>query len=209
MTVAGEKNIAPPKVLLFDLGGVLIEFTGLREIAKLLPSAAAPEAIRQRWLSSIAMRDFELGACSEREFALRFVDEWNLRIEPTEFLPVFSSWVKPTFPGASELLDRLRGRYILACLSNTNATHWPVMLRQYKLSSMLDKHFASHELRQRKPEPAIFSSVCHALQCEPAEVAFFDDGSENIEGAKRAGLNAHLVDGIEALKRKLTELGFT
>ena len=42
-----EATKLAPKVPLFDLGGVLVEFVGLREARKLLPHAADAGARRQ------------------------------------------------------------------------------------------------------------------------------------------------------------------
>ena len=52
------------KVILFDLGGVLIDFAGLREIEKMLTPPLTPEEVRHRWITSRSVVDFERGLLS-------------------------------------------------------------------------------------------------------------------------------------------------
>src|SRR5262245_54759297 len=116
-----------PKVLLFDLGGVLVEFVGVAEMQRIL-GAGTIDQLKQRWATSPALARFEVGRCSVDDFAADFVEEWRLKLEPAEFVDQFSSWVRPPAPATLDMLSGLRGRYRLACLSNTNAVHWAQML---------------------------------------------------------------------------------
>lgn len=46
----------------------------------------------------------------------------------------------------------------------------------------------SHRLRTAKPEAAIYRHAAAGLGVDPAQVLFIDDREENIEGARRAGM---------------------
>ena len=196
-----------PKAILFDLGGVLIDFIGLREVAKLLPHDPGPSEIRNRWIASEAIIQFERGGCSAEEFARNFVDEWDLSMNHARFLTMFQGWIEPPFPGVETLLAGLRQSYVLAYLSNTNELHWHTMLDQSGLRKSLDKHYASHLIGAVKPDPAIFAHVSKDMECDPSEIVFFDDGMENVVGARRAGLRAHQVQGFGELRAKAAQLG--
>jgi HAD superfamily hydrolase (TIGR01509 family) len=199
--------MAIPKVLLFDLGGVLVEWAGPRELPKLLAASMDPEDLRVKWATSPAVGQFETGRCSEQEFATAFIDEWGLRVDRDRFLEAFSSWVVGPYAGTNELLAGLRGRYTLACLSNTNATHWKRMLQMDALRPVHERHFLSHELGLMKPSPELYAHVARELGCEPGEIAFFDDGPANVDGAVKAGLSAHNTVGPAELRRVLGDLG--
>jgi len=101
-------------------------------------------------------------------------------------------------------LERLRSRYALACLSNCNATHWPVV---EPVAALFDQVFASHLCGMVKPDPAIFAHVLHSLGRPPGSVRFFDDSLKNVRAARAAGMDAHHTVGFGALERKLAELG--
>ncbi|MHA1601267.1 MAG: HAD family hydrolase [Alphaproteobacteria bacterium] len=197
----------PTKVILFDLGGVLIDFIGLREVGKLLRPDPGPSEIRNRWIASDAIIRFERGDCSPEEFARSFVEEWGLALDPGTFLKTFRGWIKSPFPGVESLLSDLRQRFVLACLSNTNELHWHAMLDESGLRNSLDKHYASHLIGKVKPDREVFSFVVQDLGCYPSEIIFFDDGVENIEGAREAGIPAYQARGLHELEARAIQLG--
>jgi putative hydrolase of the HAD superfamily len=202
-----DGRIATPTVRLSDLGGVLVDGAGLRALPRLLPEPMAAEALRRKWVTSPAVEQFESGRCSSRQFAAAFVEEWGLAIEHDEFLEEFRSWVKAPYPGTAELLLHLRDRYTLACLSNTNAVHWESVLQMDGLRPVLERPFLSYRLGRMKPAAEVFVHVAQELGCPPAEIAFFDDGAENIDGATKAGLSAHQTVGPDHLRKVLKNLG--
>ena len=195
----------PFEVLLFDLGGVLIDFAGFEELGRLLPDAPDVETIRRRWISSEPVHLFESGAISPRDFGLRFVAEWNLDHSPEDFLREFSSWPRGLYSGAGRLLERLRKDYRLACLSNSNELHTHTHRRA--VEPFLDRLYFSHELGLAKPQPEIFDRVISELACSPGRIAFFDDTAVNVQAGTSAGMKGFLVDGVEALEIQLARLG--
>ncbi len=58
-----------PTVLLFDLGGVLVESVGYERFNALLPKPLSMEELKTRWLASPAVRSFETGCWSAEAFA--------------------------------------------------------------------------------------------------------------------------------------------
>jgi putative hydrolase of the HAD superfamily len=196
-----------PKVLLFDLGGVLVENGGPGELLSLLGGSMEPGELRHRWVNSPAVGRFETGCSTGEEFAASFMEEWGLRLHPEEFLARFKAWVKAPYPGIPEVLAGLRGRHSLACLSNPNAVHWEKVLQMDGLQPVLERPFASHLLGLMKPGPEVFAHVVRELSCRPEEIAFFDDGPENVEAAAKAGLSAHQTIGPAELRAALVNLG--
>ncbi|MFQ5526638.1 MAG: HAD family hydrolase [Thermoanaerobaculia bacterium] len=191
--------------LLFDLGGVLMDFAAFEELAKLLPEPLGPSAMRAKWLGSGSVREFELGELAPEEFARRFVDEWALPQTPGGFLSEFRAWLRGFYPGIPQLLDQLRPRYRLACLSNTNRVHWAIF--ESEVRGHLDEALVSFELGMAKPDPAIFHAALDRLGVEAGEVALFDDSEANVEAAQQAGLRAELVRGPDELREALERCG--
>lgn len=194
------------KAIIFDLGGVLIDFSGMHDIRSMMAKDPGQDAIRPRWITCPVISVFERGEVSSDTFASEFVETWDLQIEPDDFISVFKSWIKGTLPGAEQLLALLRPHFTLACLSNTNPVHWSQMMHDIGLHAQLDQHFASHTLGRMKPDPSVFADVCAEMGFAPNEVIFFDDGVENIEGAKLAGLHAYQVQSPEEIVIRLTTL---
>lgn len=190
------------KVILFDLGGVLIENAGRDGLMGLLPYRLETPEIWRRWLDSPAVQQFESGRIAPDAFAAQFIREWELTVGPEAFLAEFASWPRGFFPGARELLAALRDRHHLACLSNTNAIHWG---RFPEFRDVFDTCFASHEMGIVKPDHAAYAHVLETLGVEPSDVHFFDDLLPNVEAARAVGINAYQVSGFAQIEPLLRE----
>ena len=191
------------EVLLFDLGGVLVEASIFPLLRKLLPDTAEAE-LYDRWLESEAVAAFERGEIEAEAFAERFVAEWRVDIAPADFLAAFADAVRGPFPGALEMLERLRQRYVLACLSNCNAAHWPLV---EPIAARFDHAVVSHICGMVKPDAAIFRHVLEVLDRPASAVRFFDDSLKNVRAAEAAGIEAHHTVGFESLERTIAGLG--
>ena len=195
------------RCILFDLGGVLVPFRGVERVAELLGDAEVSEAHWQRWLRSPSVRAFEIGRLSPEEFAETFLEEFSLGLGPDELLRELLGFVGRPFDGAVELLDELRPRYLVACLSNTNRLHWPPLSREMGLDRRLHRAFPSYETGLLKPDPEAFEHVCHELDLTPGEILFFDDAHLNIEAARAMGFAADRVLGPADCRRELERRG--
>lgn len=192
---------ARPKVLLFDLGGVLVDFVGLDEVRPLLPEPLSDDEMRSRWLASESVLAFDCGQIDPETFADRFLAEWGLRIPRAEFTDIFSSWVRGFYPGATKLLAELRKEFKIACLSNVNELHWQRCGKA--VSEAMDATFASFRLGLAKPDSRIYAAVMNELGVNPGELCFFDDSRPNVLAARRMGIDSHLVRGLDELHRTL------
>lgn len=192
-------------VLLFDLGGVLIDFAGFDELSRLLPGSPDRAEVRARWIESESVQRFERGGITPLEFARGVIGELELAFSPDDFITAFVGWARGPYPGARSLLEQLRQTLRLACLSNSNQLHTP--LHRRSLEPLMERFYFSNELGHVKPERAIFDHVIRDLGVPPQRVAFFDDTPVNVEAARGAGLKAYEVDGLEALNDQLRRLG--
>jgi glucose-1-phosphatase len=191
------------RVLLFDLGGVLVEASGQVALQGLLPHLDKTE-ILERWHSSEAVGLFERGKITPDEFSAKFVLEWQVSLKPAEFLNTFTSWVVGYYPGAKALLERLRGKHTLACLSNTNAAHWA---RLPDVGTDFDVCIASHLTGYMKPDRLAFTHAVQALRVPAEAIYFFDDLSANVEAARNVGIQAFQVRGVYETEAALRSCG--
>ncbi len=192
-------------VLLFDLGGVLIDFAGFEEMRRLLPQVSDRSEIRDRWIHSDSVQLFERGDITPESFARRLVEEFHLELSAENFLREFVSWARGPYPGAVSLLGRLRATHRIACLSNSNELHTPI--HRASIHPHVDTFYFSDEIGMVKPDREIFDHVIHDLAVSPRRIAFFDDTMVNVEAAREVGLNAFSVDGIVEVEAQLQRLG--
>jgi putative hydrolase of the HAD superfamily len=130
----------------------------------------------------------------------------DLPLSSDEFLRTFISWDRGFYPGALELLDRLKPHFLLACLSNNNTLHWSRICKRYSLGERFHRLYASHETGLVKPSQEAFEYVLNDIGGTPEEYLFFDDNQECVEKARYIGFNACQVSGVEEVTHTLREL---
>jgi putative hydrolase of the HAD superfamily len=194
-------------IILFDLGGVLIELSGIDRMLELCNHAFSVDELWSRWLTSDGVRRFETGRASAEEFGAAMLAEFGMPIEAAQFLEEFTIWPKDVFPGSLELLEQLAASHRLACLSNTNALHWPRVCDEMGLARYFEFTFASHLVGMLKPDIEIFQHVVEQLGVPPERILFLDDNQLNVASAQAAGMVARRVAGLGEVRFALAELG--
>lgn len=195
------------RVVLFDLGGVLVELSGVPIMLRWMGEQATQEKLLNLWLSSPSVRAFETGRITPNEFADRLIEEMTLPVTRERLLDEFALWPRALFPGALELVQRVPRRYVRATLSNTNSLHWSRLMNEMGLATVFDHHFASHLTGKIKPDEDVFHHVVDALGCQAQEILFLDDSRLNVEAAGRIGMQAVQVQGPAAAEKALVEFG--
>lgn len=195
-------------VLIFDVGGVLVELTGVQQMLDWCSGRLSEADLWRLWLASPAVREFEAGRCDAATFGADVVREFSLCVGADEYLTAFTRWPKSLFPGTLELLCSIRPRPRLASLSNTNALHWGYICDELGLGPMFDRHFPSHETGLMKPDREVFEHVALSLGGAPERMVFLDDNQLNVDAAREAGMLAYRVVGINQAAAQLRQLGF-
>lgn len=191
--------------LLFDLGGVLVEFNDGFKVFEW--ADLNPAAFFELWIASPTVRDFEAGKITTDQFADGVVREFHLPVSPKVFLENFQTLPKGLFDGTEELLIDLRAEYRLACFSNTNILHWPMLRDDFNIGELMEECFISCLTGLLKPDKDAFDHVVNTLGCPAELVAFFDDNPINTRAANVYGIRAYHVEGLWGLRGKLLELG--
>lgn len=199
-----KKHTSAIDVVLFDLGGVLVELTGMDVLTTW--TGLDKSEMWKRWLTSDAVRDFEAGRNPPAQFAENVVAEFKLPVSPKEFLTNFRAWPSGLYQGVEALLLRCKQDFRLGCLSNTNEIHWPVMRDDFGLGAYLQDTFISCELGLLKPDVEMYDYVIEHLDVTPERIVYFDDNLPNVEGARDCGLQAHLCRGGIHLSQLLAEI---
>jgi putative hydrolase of the HAD superfamily len=203
--VAGEHPIEPSvEIVLFDLGGVLLEVGGVAPMRE-LSGIDTDEELWARWLGCRWVQQLEAGRCTPDEFAAGVVADWELTVAPAEFLATFGAWVNQPFPGAPELVAETSDAARIGCLSNTNAFQWDAHFGNLPLIDAFEFRFLSFELGLVKPDPAIFEAVAAGLPASPDRILFLDDNAVNVEAAVAYDFAARHVRGVSEARQALVE----
>lgn len=182
------------KNLLFDLGGVIMDIDRMRAVRALeaLGMATANEVLGQ-YAQQGPFGDIESGAIGIDEFHRRMA---SLIDRPVSYDDIDRAFVAFLVGIPSHRLDallRLRSRYRVYMLSNTNPIMWEGEIkRQFRQQGReMDDYFdgivTSFQARVMKPDPAIFDYTRRKLGIEPAETLFLDDSQANCDAAAALG----------------------
>jgi putative hydrolase of the HAD superfamily len=197
-----------PKLLLFDLGGVLIEVS-TTELHLLGGKDKSDVELWEIWLTCPAVQLYEAGKISDAEFARGVLEAFSSALPAEQFLQSFTAWPVGFYPGMTDLLRKLRQNYKLAYLSNSNPLHYPRFQREWQLDGYFDFHFASYKMGYVKPHAEIYQTVLKALPYSAQEIFFVDDNRLNVEMARSLGFHAEIVRGPQELKAALKRAGIT
>jgi epoxide hydrolase-like predicted phosphatase len=107
-----------------------------------------------------------------------------------------------------ELLDHLRSlrdRYKIGLISNAWTGLRPWIVRQ-RFDDVFDVMIISAEVRVIKPGPSIYKAALEQLDVAPAEAVFIDDVIENVDGARRVGMNGILFAGPDQAVDELEKM---
>jgi putative hydrolase of the HAD superfamily len=196
-----------PEVLLFDVGGVLVQLSGVATMLGWMGENATSDEMWRMWLHSTPVREFERGRIGAEEFATAVTAEFRLPVNAQQFLTSFTGWVTGLYPGALEMLAQIPSSYKRAVLSNSNALHWTRVIDDLRLGPAFSHHFVSHLTGRIKPDADAFQHVVESLGCRPEQVLFLDDNTLNVDAARSFGMQAARVRGIAETRTALIDRG--
>ena len=198
------------KHLIFDAGGVLVyprlgEWHIPYRSAEILGEARAADMRTERfreahaacmhWLAEDRLVN---GIEEERRLRRGFVEELNARMDwrmsEDEIARMTDDFTDNPdrygfFDDVKRYLTKWRSEYRLGILSDAMPSLYPLM-RGYGILDLFDAVVISTHIGATKPDPRMYAAILDALGAETGDCLFIDDRIVNVEGAKRAGLNA-------------------
>jgi putative hydrolase of the HAD superfamily len=183
------------QLVCFDLGGVLIRLCDGWDHACALAGVTPSKPMSaedQRQVVELVHRE-EIGGLHNGEFFQ--LTGPLLGLSPDDAHAMADAWLRGAFPGIDDLIDTVNhAGFQTACLSNTNDNHWRAMIDPAHANGLplarLTHRFASHLVRDRKPNASIYRHVEQATGLPAQAILFFDDAEENVEAARALGWHA-------------------
>jgi putative hydrolase of the HAD superfamily len=194
---------------IFDLGNTVIKLAYERVLENIRKRAAITrDELVQLFEAPGAYRDMERGAVSFSEFYDFLRDKAGYRGSLRELRETWSDFFDGTLPGIEDLLDRLRQKYRIAFLSNSNEVHAEVIPRKFgSLFEKDDRIIFSHRFNCAKPDPEMFRRALEIIGALPSQTVLVDDLLENVLAARSVGMTAFQFRDSFLLERDLTDAG--
>jgi glucose-1-phosphatase len=200
------------KVLLFDLGRVLVDFDHLRAARRIaLFCAKSPQQIYDLFFESPATIDFEAGRISPEDFYLQVKSMLDLNLSYASFEPIWNDifFLSAKNRAVFGLANSLRQHYQTAMLSNINMLHYEYLKKHFPVFGAFDRVFLSFELGLIKPDKQIYNLVASQLGVATQEIFYTDDRPELVETAKSLGFVGCVFSDFNQLIRDLNAAGIT
>jgi glucose-1-phosphatase len=179
------------KAVFLDVGGVILRIDWARpfSFAGIFDPRRRQELIESFHGSTLFHR-FEKGTITPGAFFSGLGELMKMNRSEEFWRDAWLSLILGELPEVELIFDNLRGRCPVYALSNTNIVHYEYQLARFPILKRFDGIFASHEHGERKPDAAFFLKACSLFGVEPNEVLFVDDTLENVEGARRVGMES-------------------
>ncbi|MBK9141531.1 MAG: HAD family phosphatase [Candidatus Melainabacteria bacterium] len=194
------------KLLVFDMGHVLIDFEWVSVCRQFATAAGVSLEEFQVVLSRVGTMGYEIGRVDTREFLCRLNELLGTEIGVAEFTRMWNHEFRENIE-MSDLLTRLKGSYPLYLLSNTNENHYGFIQERFDVERHFDELILSHLVECAKPDPAIYEHVMERSGLSPSECLFVDDLEDNVRAARTVGMHAILFRGHGDLIEQFTRYG--
>jgi putative hydrolase of the HAD superfamily len=201
-------RLAKITTLFFDIGGVLLT-NGWDSVARRAAIGKFQldfQEFEQRHL--LANPAWERGEITLEEYLERTIFYNKRTFSPKEFED-FMYAQSQAMPESLEFVRRLARakRYSIAMINNEAAEINAYRIEQFALRDIFAAFFSSCYVGIRKPDAAIYEMALKVLQRSADESIFVDDRAENIEGARKAGLNTIQFKNVTQLEGDLNNFG--
>lgn len=196
-----------PSVVVFDIGGVLVDWQPHLAWADEFSSQAETESFMSRI-------DF-LARNLRGDNGERFADMAQELEDPDDqrrlaaYVPNYAKTVEGAVAGTWDILDALKAKGVpVHAITNWSAETWPEGLKSHpRLGEVFGTLVISGEEGMIKPDSRIFEMLCERAGVAPSDCVFIDDSPKNVDGAKAAGWDAIHFTGAEALRTALEQRG--
>ncbi len=198
--------------LIFDFGNVVAFFDYLKVCNRLGARVGLPgEEVRRRVLELGFARwlaRFETGDVSSSDFAELITAPFELSLPDHEFVRDWEDifWLNEP---VSRLIVALKAAgYTLILGSNTNPLHAAFFRRKFaETLDLFDSFVLSYEVGHLKPDARFYEACVRAASVPAGSCVFIDDMAENVDGARKSGLQALQYVETTSLIAALRELG--
>ncbi|WZO99780.1 HAD family phosphatase [Isosphaeraceae bacterium EP7] len=198
--------------LIFDFGNVLAFFDYKKAAERLgegIGLSGADLLARAHGLGFDGLvKRYEAGKMTSAEFSREVSNLVGLRLSHDDFAAAWADIFELNEPVAGLVADLKRAGYTLVLGSNTNDLHAAQFRSQFADAlSHFDRLVLSYEVGHIKPSADFYHACADAAGRPVAECVFIDDLTENIEGARAAGLTGIVYRDTPSLVEELAMLG--
>jgi FMN phosphatase YigB (HAD superfamily) len=195
--------VSLPKIVLFDLGGVLLPFDREQRIGVIVRRMGCTAEAARDFMARDIHHGLDTGEADAFDLAAAFGEALGAPISPADACDLVCSVFEEPNHDLWDLADRLRGRVVVGGFSDNPS----FVLRAFPPSAFLDPMFFSAQIKACKPSDEAFAAVEMSLGMQGDEILFIDDTAANVAAARRRGWDAIHFTANDALIAELARRG--
>jgi 2-haloacid dehalogenase len=192
------------KTLVFDLGGVLIDWNPRYLYRKLIDD----ENDIDSFLSEVCNPEWNVKQDAGRSLAEATAERIALYPEKKSLIESFYDRWQDMLGGeigeTVEILRELKNKgESLYALTNWSGETFPIAEERFDFLQWFDGTLVSGVEKMAKPDPAIFHLLLNRYELKAQDCLFIDDSKTNTEAAARIGFETHHFESAAGLRQKL------
>lgn len=197
------------RAVIFDLGRVLVNIDPAKGLIRHLV-AIDPHHTLDEIMTTLTRHDlfrkYSSGELTPQEFYHEACRALGLELPYEEFAAL---WCSIFFPmdGIAELFAEVAAVLPVGLLSDTDPLHWNFLRENYPFLQRIERPTLSFETGFLKPDPRAYRAAVFAAGVSAPSCLFIDDLAQNVDGARREGLQAVQFTAVGALRAALAEWG--
>jgi putative hydrolase of the HAD superfamily len=200
------------KAVVFDVGGVIVQWQPLQLMREHLPTVSPEEAhaqVFQSWAPGADWLEFDRGTVEPDALAERIARRTGYpRLNIESLIDAIGAHLKP-MPDSVALIARVRAAgHALGLLSNMPRPYADHLEEAHDCFGWFDHCAWSGRLGLVKPDRAFFDHVIERLAVEPSRAVFIDDSIGHIEAARLYGWSAVHFQNAAQAEQDLRALGY-
>jgi 2-haloacid dehalogenase len=194
--------------VVFDLGGVLVDWNPRHLYRKLLPDEAAVE----RFLAEVTTLEWNARLDAGYPFAQGVAELVAAHPDQADLIAAYHlRWPEmlgEPFLGTVAIMRELKAAGLrIYALSNWSAETFPVTRGRFPFIDEMDGILISGDVQVGKPDPAIFRHLIDRFGLKPETTVFIDDWDRNVASARGLGIRAIRFVSSDQLRRDLSAMG--
>ena len=198
------------KSIIFDLGGVMVDFDPKAYLVDRLCNAAIEEQVYDLTFGSEEWQQLDAGLVSRFNGNSSMLKKAKAAGREFEVQGVLDDWLHILRPRRrmQELVQKLKAHgYCVYYLSNIPEDVLDLLMNR-DMKGLFDGGVASCEVHINKPDPRIYKALLEKYHLKAQESVFIDDRLDNVQAAFRLGFaGIQMKESVGTLVRSLATCG--
>jgi 2-haloacid dehalogenase len=201
--------VTDPRVVIFDFGGVLVDWNPRYLYRQLFPGD--PDGM-ERFLAEVCTSEWNQQQDAGRPWADAVSELIGRYPAQADLIRAYrerwNEMLRGPIDGSVAILGELRDAgYRLLGLTNWSHETFPLARARYPFFGWFDGIVVSGEEKLIKPDRRLFVRLIERYRVDPAHAVFIDDTLHNVEAASALGIHAIHFRSPAALREELIAIG--